>query len=798
MVRRRPALRFALLFAAGILLASRVFCPPVWMFILTASGVLFCLVLSRNNRQIAASIVLQCSIVVLGILLQTLQRSDFQRRELTSTVANEWVGLFGSIESEPVRQDSRITYVVVTDSIARQEAIVPVSRRIMVVQYLANGEHPSENLLLGRRVKVEGILSPFPFQRNPGEFDYAKYLALQEIEGVVVVKGKHHITGLGNSTVRSLRTYLYTVQHALHQSIDDLHGPRHSSFLKGIVFGYRGEIPADVKQSFIDTGTIHILAVSGSNVAFVAFILYSFFGFLRLSRRIVGVLTILGLVSYMVITGSSPSVVRATIMAIVIICGTLFERKADIYNSISVAALLLLFWNTENLFDVGFQLSFAAVLSIVFFYPRLELLVKRIPEKYEEIKRIDVVFKLFAVSLAAQLGTIPFIVYYFGRISIVSLVANIVVVPMSGLSTFIAAAEIGFSFLSHGIAHLYAAANDFLVWFLLGFVKQAASVSFAYLETWQMSPAVAIAYYAFVLGVFHIHRAHIRTWMLILVLAVGNGVLCADIWSAAHSILRVTCIDVGQGDALLLDFPNGKRMLIDAGPSSRRFDAGARTIVPLLKRKGVARLDYFLITHRHSDHIGGAASVLQSLQIDTLLAASPDSGGGWGKRIFEIAKMRNVWIKILNTGQQIQIDDRVRLYVLNPSAGEAKEETHNNTSIVLKVVYGGSSILLEGDAEAAVEKRMAARYGVFLASDAFKAGHHGSASSTCEEFIGTVRPRTAIISVGTNNGFGHPSRSTLQMLARHSIDVHRTDKSGAVILESDGIRWKHREWQQEL
>jgi competence protein ComEC len=795
MLQRRPALRFALLFAAGILFASWTALPASWILMLSASLLILCLALELSKKFFASSIVLQCCIIALGVLLQTLQRLDFQVRKLEPQFANEPVVLYGTVESEPARQNLKMNCVVASDSIVEPRAVERGSRRIMVLLYLKDGEGSTEVPSLGKKVRIEGILNPFPFQRNPGEFDYAKYLALSDIEGIVTVKGVHGIREAGLEDMRSLPAYVCSAQRALYRIFDSLHAPRHASFLKGIIFGYRGEIPSDVKQSFMDTGTIHILAVSGSNVAFVAFVLFSIFGFLRLSRRITGGLTIVGLVAYMLITGSSPSVIRATIMAIVILFGTMLERKADIYNSISVAALLLLIWDANNLFDVGFQLSFAAVVSIVYFYPRLELLIKRIPERFEEIKGIDAVLKLFAVSVAAQLGTAPFIAYYFGRVSIVSFLANILVVPMSGLSTFIGAAELGFSPLSHGIAQLYAAANDFLVWFLLGFVKQAASVPFAYIETWNVSPAAAIAYYVVVLGVFNLRRPHILAWMTILLLALGNGLLYTEIWSAAHPRLIATAVDVGQGDAILLEFPNARRILIDAGPSSQRFNAGEQTVVPFLKRKGITKLDCLVITHPHSDHIGGAGAVLRSTKVDTVFVTSQSVADGLTRHVLELARMNGVQVKTLGRGNQIQIDSGARLYVLSPDLDKAKMDNWNNTSLVLKVVYGESSILLVGDAEFPVEQTMIARYGRFLACDALKAGHHGSASSTGEDFINTVRPRTAVISVGTHNAFGHPSPRTLKMLARHSIEVLRTDKSGAIVLESDGRRWERREWR---
>jgi competence protein ComEC len=796
MLKRRPALRFVLLFAAGILLSEWVSLPSIWLFSLSIVIVLLSAILFRLKKyQLIAVILLHCSVVLLGLLLQTLQHIDFKSRELEPSIADEPVTLFGTIDSEPIQRDKRISCVVRTDSVFRVSSIERDSRRVMVMIRLDKGKAFPEEIKYGKKIQILGSLDPFPFQRNPGEFDYGKYLALNDIQGVVSVKGFSEVRLTVQKDDNSLNAWTYLVQRSLYSIIDSLHSPQHAGFLKGIIFGYCADLPADVKQSFLDTGTIHILAVSGSNVAFVAFMFFSVFGFFRLSRKAVGGAAIAGLLVYMLVTGSSPSVVRATIMAIVILCGTLFERKADIYNSISVAALILLLWNTNTIFDVGFQLSFSAVLSIVYFYPRLELLIKKIPERFEEIKAVDIILKLFAVSLAAQIGTIPFTAYYFNRVSIISLLANIPVVPISGLNTFIGFAEVIFYHISPWIAKLYAASNDFLIWFLLGFVKHAASVSFAYVETWQVSSTLAIGYYVAVLGVFNIHRVRIHAWILILIFAVGNVILFSDVWTRAHTKLTATMIDVGQGDAILLECPNEKRILVDAGPWSMRFDAGERTIVPFLKRKGISKLDYLLITHSHNDHLGGVRSILNSIRVDTLVLNGFDSDNRQVKEVFQAAQEKNVGLKMMYTGDQVLIDSNVRMYVLYPQWNQIVKKNLNNTSIVVKVAFGNASMLLVGDAEAAVEHKLISKYKEFLSSGVLKIGHHGSLSSTSEEFLNIVHPHKALISVGNHNKFRHPSLFTLKKLITDSIGIQRTDKTGAIVLESDGKQWTQKVWR---
>jgi competence protein ComEC len=792
----RPAFRFVLLFAAGILLSEWLSLPSLLLlFFLIVFIILSAIIFRLGKKQYVAVILLYWSIILTGSLLHSLQKLNPYFQKLEPISQDDSLTLFGTIENDPIRRDKKINCIVRTDSIFRLQRIDKEPRRVMVVFRLTKGETYHEEIKCGRKIRLSGLLEPFPFQRNPGEFDYGKYLALNDIQGVISVRGLRRVNVKEYPDENIFRTWLYSAQHSLYQIIDSLHSPRQAGFLKGIIFGYRGDIPSDVKQAFTDTGTIHILAVSGSNVAFVAFIFFSLFGLFRISRRAITGAAILGLIVYMLLTGSSPSVVRATIMIIVILCGTLFERKTDIYNSISFAAIILLLWNTNTLFDIGFQLSFSAVISIVYFYPRLVSLYRFVPDKITKIKIIDAGLKLLALSFSAQLGTIPFIVYYFNRISVISVIANLPVVPVSGINTFIGAVEIMIYPISSFIAKFYAAANDSLVWLLLEFVKHAASVPFATIEIWHFPAVFIIGYFIAFFSVFNLDFAQLRIWMLIFVLILGNYFLFERVWIDLNPKLIATVIDIGQGDAALLEFPNGKRMLVDAGPSSQQFDAGERTIVPFLKHKGIKKLDYLIITHPHSDHIGGAGSILKSIKVDTLAMASINTENRLLRETLEIAREKNVGIKTIFAGNKIPIDSNARVYILYPRQDQCSGKSANNSSVVMKIYYGKSSMLLTGDTENTDEKSIICRYAEFLSNDILKVGHHGSRTSTSGEFLNIVRPGKAIISVGNRNQFHDPSPFTLKRLMSHMVEIERTDRSGAIILENDGNRWIRKEWR---
>ncbi|MGB2869206.1 MAG: DNA internalization-related competence protein ComEC/Rec2 [Bacteroidota bacterium] len=793
---RRPALRVALLLAGGVLLGEQFRFDPVPILCCAGLLLVVSLVLSpfeRFNRW--AFLCLHVLVLTTGISLHVWQREEFSAKQLQPLCDDERVVVNGVVETTPAAQGRHWSFVLRILSMERLGRREEVGRRVLVSAKGSN-QFFSDSVNIGLRVQLVATVVRIPGQRNPGDFDYGRYCELNDIQGMIVVQAPAGWKNLERSSAPSLDGWIESCQKEFYRILDHLHTPSHASFLKGIILGYRGDISLEVKQSFMDTGTIHILAVSGSNVAVVALVFYSAFGLFRLPRKIIVLLTVAGLLFYMLVTGSSPSVVRATIMGIVILCATLFERKADIYNSLSVSAIILILMNTNVLFDPGFQLSFSAVLSIVYFYPLLEQGIKKIPEKYEEIKAIDYTLKLFAVSLAAQIGTIPFTAHYFGRVSLVSVLANLLVVPLSGLNTVIGFAELALAPLGRWLVESYVAVNDFLIWFLLGFVRVAARVPYAFVETPEYGFLVVAVYYAGTIAVANIDKQLARKWLIVGAIVLANVLMAKNLIAGNRVPLRVTALDVGQGDALFVEFPNGKNLLIDAGPMSAREDAGERYIGPFLRRKGVRSLDVMLVSHPHSDHIGGMGYLLKHVSVRTLVQVDTIPVSQLHREVIETSRMQAVSSRLVKAGVQISPDSGARLYVVNPRSA-SKVKNLNNASIALKLVYGATSILFVGDAEDEAEGEMRLRYASFLSSDILKAGHHGSKTSSGEEFLKLVRPSMSIVSVGTKNKFHHPSPEVLERMGDCGIKIFRTDKEGAVIFESNGNEWRRMMWRKE-
>ncbi|MDX1420875.1 MAG: DNA internalization-related competence protein ComEC/Rec2 [Rubricoccaceae bacterium] len=660
-------------------------------------------------------------------------------------------------------------------------------------------------LASGDRVRLDAVLRPLPHRRNPADFGYGDFLRRRGIHAQASVYDADAILFLGPGAGPVQRVVNAARRHVEGALTAYVRTEEARAVLAALILADRSGIERETRDRFARTGLAHLLAVSGLHVFFVGLVLYGLLkpvlgrlGFRwRTMQATRAALTLAVLLLYLLLTSGTVSVQRAVVMAAVWIGATALQRPSDTLNTLGVAALVVLLLRPAALFDVGFQLSFAAVGAIVTLTPLLE---RPVPPRWRERRVVDHVLGTGLATVAATLGTAPVVLFHFGQLPLSGLVLNLVAIPLTGglllagllcvLAAALPLAADAFAAVAEaataGLLGLSQAGDALLGWSLLeGYVR----------DPWLVA-ALVLALLALALG--RRPRARWRLTSATLgccVLSVWGGLVHGN----ARPRLDVVFLDVNQGDATLLALPGGRHVLVDAGLQSPYTDWGERVVLPHLDRFGVARLDALVLTHPDADHIGGAASVLEGVPVGRLVHAGPDDDGALWQALVRLADSLGVPQEVVGAGDTLALDPAVRFRVLHPAAPPPPWLDRNEGSVVLRAEYGRTSFLLTGDAEAGAEAALVARYGDALASTAVKVGHHGSRTSSTARFVAAASDSAtafAVVSVAKRNRYGLPDEEPLARWAAAGAAVHLTSEEGAVWLRSDGETVERVDWRR--
>lgn len=683
----------------------------------------------------------------------------------------------GTVVSEPDIREARVSYIIRTGTITIDNKTTRVDGKILLSTPRSEG---SPLYGYGREIEIKGQLNVPQGMKNPGGFDYRRYLAGNGMSAVVFAVKDHIVQGGmagGNFAVRLGFTLRSKLVDVINRSLP----PQQAGLLNGMLIGYREGLSREVEDAFSDAGLSHIMVVSGANILFLVMPLLFLFKRLRIGQKTANITTILVVLLYTTITGFSPNVMRAAIMAVVVLAGQLLRRESEVLTSLSLAAVLLLVYNPYTLFDIGFQLSFAATLSIILFQKNIR--------KWSGIRWMPgFLADIVAVTLAVQIGVIPITVFYFNKVSVISLFSNLLAVPILQVITILGSAMALLGQISVWISQALGYVNSPFLSFVLLVSRLSSELPFAVVKI-PTPPLWGIAvYYGAVLFFFWYRPLKgIKLKPVFYPAACGAVLLMLLVYSLIPKELEVYFIDVGQGDSALVRTYSGKTVLIDGGGDNNPdsvSNIGETVVMPFLLDQGITRLDLVVATHGHDDHIEGLEPILKEFAIGAFVIPELDSNKEFA-RLVEISSERAINVVGCGKGDVIRLDDKTFFNVLNPGPDmDEPYTTLNNSSIVLKLNYMDSSVLFAADIEEETENLLADG-GADLAADVLKVAHHGSSTSTTAAFLKEVKPGAAVISVGKNN-FGHPSQRVLEDLKTQNARVFRTDLDGAVILKSDG------------
>lgn len=816
----RPLVLLTACYIAGVLLGGMVNIEPFWamlaaglLLLVTTAGYLLAW---RETRQVILLLFL-----LLGLTMSRLAVA--QSETPLVEYAGRQVTLIGWIAAEPDVREDKIFYLLQVRELvlgADDNLAVGGTVRLQV-------KEADRVYAYGDLIQASGLLARPELPGNPGAFNYRTYLGRQGIKVVLMAKGAESLEKIGVNVTNPLLHAALQSKEKLSAAAGTSLTSEQTAVLNGILFGVQGLIDRQTRLAFTETGIVHILSVSGLHVGMVLGGMFGLLRLLRLPPAWSAPLLTPVLIFYALLTGCTPPVVRATIMALLLLWAHHWGRDHDWPTTMALAALVILLWRPLQIYNPGFQLSFAATWGILYLIPFFNNLCAARFERVLSAAWSRALFLTLAVTLAAQLATIPLVAWYYNLISPVSLPANLVVTPLVGLIMLLGFIAAFLGLLWPPLASLLNVSNGLIIDLFLQIVTffQELPGAVIYLPT--PPEVLAAVWYGVLLTTVWLQsgsdlakrtKERLRGWAVV-GLALGVVLLLVFFPWAGGRGLTVHFIDVGQGDCILVQAPGGRNMLIDAGGRRNEFLTGTGTgdqvVTPYLHRIGVRRLDVVAFSHPHEDHAGGGAAVVKNFpvgvavtpqieEVKRQLQAGQDaveaSGVAANKRNALEEEVPAPYVDLMKkmaaggtpvyfagAGDVIRLDRETTVEVLAPGLAEDSSFSGlNDYSLVLKLTYRQSSFLFTGDLEIYGQSELI-RQGADLQADVLKMPHHGS-RLLLPALVEQVSPDLAVITVGAYNTFGHPAQFTLDTLNEQGVQVYRTDRDGAVIFQTNGRR----------
>jgi len=691
--------------------------------------------------------------------------------------------------------------LVVNDPVARDRT----ADLVLAVRHRQAGQvwEPASGLALvrvpsfygyryGDLIQVSGDLET---PSNSGSFSYRAYLARQGIHSLMPYP---RISLIVHDQGRRWLSLLCALARRTREVISAILPEPQAALLSGILVGSDEGIPQALMDQFRATGTAHIIAISGFNITLICAALVRIFSRL-LQRYVALVVAVVAIAAYSVLVGAEPPVLRAATMGGLSALALLVGRRDDALTSLFAAALLLTLWQPFLLWEVSAQLSFMASLGLIVYGERLQAGCQSIIHRLTSLETAMAVTTLLRdallSTLAATITSLPLMILYFGFVSPLSLLANLLILPLQPAVMYIGATCAMTGLLWLPLGRIVGALGWLPLTYTIRVVEALAPAARMLGSDSSVLPGVIAGYYAllawatckpgFGISGWRSLRSRVQTkvsrrWILA---ALAAAAILP--WAAGSNRpdgrLHVHFLDVGQGDAILVETPTGRRLLIDGGPSPAALLSALGRRMPFWDR----RIDLVMLTHPHDDHVRGLLALAERYEVRQAIVGVAQHDSAVYQEWLAVLQEKNV--SLMWVGQPLHIDlgDGPTLDVIPPPGADPEDLDAN--SLVARLTWGDAVFVFTGDCEAqGLEALLAA--GWSLRSTVLKVPHHGSEDSLSDRLLAAASPQLDVISVGAENRFGHPSKETLALLEKSGVRTLRTDANGAISVTTDGER----------
>ena len=645
------------------------------------------------------------------------------------------------------------------------------------------------DLQYGEKIEFVGKYIMPEKRRNYKGFDNSAYLKQLGIYGTVKVENLKHIN---YKKINLVLLFINQIRIKIKNNMNKILDGENSAVILGLTLGDKLQIDEQLKENFKNASMLHILAISGMHITYVILGIEIIFKNL-IGKRKTYILEIFILFFYMCLTNFNPSVVRAGVMGIILTISKLIFRRNDILTSMSISLFILLLFNPFIINNIGLQLSYLGVIGIFIFYKNI---IEILSIKSKIIENI-------CLSFSIQLTILPILIYNMNIVTPFFLISNLALGLIIGPIIISSLLFIFLSLINLNIGFIFSKLINFEIHILI-LISNIGKLPYSKIYVKTPSVFWVLNYYLILSALFVIFKTYLaknpnmsqirlknivalikikaRNKKIYIKRIILTLVLIILIINFIPSDLKIHFIDVGQGDSCFIITPKKKTILIDGGGSSS-FDVGKNTLVPYILDRGYTKIDTIIISHFDSDHVKGILSVMQELKVGEVLIAKQGEESENYNEFRKIVKDKNIRVRIVKKGDLINIEKNLKFRILWPSQTLIEENILNNNSIVTRLEYKKFSMIFTGDIEKIAEEEIIKEYQnktYLLKANILKVGHHGSKTSSIKEFVNIINPKIAIIGVGKDNKFGHPSDEVIKRLKEKNISIFRTDKNGEI------------------